>query len=45
LPSKPTLLFEKALKGLHPSEQREYRNKEVKKLDKKVQLLNERNPL
>ncbi|CAD8122051.1 unnamed protein product [Paramecium sonneborni] len=45
LPSKPTLLFEKAMKGLHPLQQQEYRNKELEKLDKKVQQLNERNPL
>ncbi|CAD8104515.1 unnamed protein product [Paramecium primaurelia] len=45
LPSKPTLLFEKALKGLHPLQQSEYRSKELKKLEKKVQVINERNPL
>ncbi|CAD8201441.1 unnamed protein product [Paramecium octaurelia] len=45
LPSKPTLLFEKALKGLHPLQQSEYRCKELKKLEKKVQVMNERNPL
>ncbi|CAD8171974.1 unnamed protein product [Paramecium pentaurelia] len=45
LPSKPTLLFEKALKGLHPLQQSEYRGKELKKLEKKVQVINERNPL
>ncbi|CAD8123497.1 unnamed protein product [Paramecium sonneborni] len=45
LPSKPTLLFEKALKGLHPLQQSEYRSKELKKLEKKVKVINDRNPL
>lgn len=35
-PSKPSQLREKALKGIHPIDQRDYRNKELKKLDGKV---------
>ncbi|KAM3139881.1 hypothetical protein pb186bvf_008123 [Paramecium bursaria] len=43
--SQPSLLREKALKGLYPFEQKQYRYKELSKLDKKVQIINERSPL